>query len=128
MSDEVGNPEDRFSHNEVQLLEGLSWFHGILTLPQPSAVIQNIWLHILASLRENLSSGFQTRFDTNLEVQQQKMARDCTIYVAKTKVLISCVVTSKRICDFVFTCKSRLSHDPAHVMSCCMITVWASYS
>ena len=38
----------------------------------------------------------------------QKMARDlgmnrnCTIYVAKTKALISCTVTAQLICTFVF--------------------------
>ena len=37
--------------------------------------------------------------------------RDCTIYVAKTKVLISCVVTAQLICIFVFAyAKSRFSH------------------
>ena len=28
---------------------------------------------------------------------------DCAIYVAKTKVLISCAVTAQLICTFVFT-------------------------
>ena len=35
--------------------------------------------------------------------------------VAKTKALISCVVTIHLICAFVFAyAKSRFSHDPAH--------------
>ena len=39
---------------------------------------------------------------------------DCTIYVAKTKVLISCAVTAQLICAFVFAyAKSRSSHDAA---------------
>ena len=44
--------------------------------------------------------------------------RDCTIGVAKTKALISFVVTAKLICDFVFAyAKSRFSHDVAHMYS-----------
>ena len=55
--------------------------------------------------------------DTHQAVQPQKMARDwkfriCTIYVAKTKALISRAVTGLRLCfrmcAFVFACaKSR---------------------
>ena len=42
--------------------------------------------------------------------------RDCTIYVAKTKALISFAVTAKLICVFVFVyAKSRFSHDAAHI-------------
>ena len=42
--------------------------------------------------------------------------RDCTIYVAKTKALISFVVTAKLICVFVFAYgKSRFSHDEAQI-------------
>ena len=41
--------------------------------------------------------------------------RDCTIYVAKTKALISFAVTTKLICVFVFAyAKIRFSHDKAH--------------
>ena len=40
--------------------------------------------------------------------------RGCTIYLAKTKALISCMVTAQLICVFVFTyAKSRFSHDVA---------------
>ena len=61
-------------------------------------------------MRENLSSGFLTRSNTNRAVQPQKItiglrfgkSRDCTIYVAKTKVLISCAVTMQLICAYVF--------------------------
>ena len=43
--------------------------------------------------------------------------RDCTIYVAKAKALISCAVTAQLICSFVLAyAKSRLSHDTAHIM------------
>ena len=42
--------------------------------------------------------------------------RDCNIYVAKTKALISCAVTAQRICFFVFAyAKSRFSHNEAHM-------------
>ena len=41
--------------------------------------------------------------------------RDCTIYVANTKVLISCTVTTQLICTFVFAyAKILFSHDVAH--------------
>ena len=75
--------------------------------------------------RENLL--FPTRSDTNWAVQTQKMTRlgildlggrvivVCTIYVAKTKVLISWTVTTQLICAFVFAyAKSRISNDAAH--------------
>ena len=43
---------------------------------------------------------------------------DCTIYVAKTKALISFAVTAKLICVFVFAyAKSRFSHDAAHLLA-----------
>ena len=42
--------------------------------------------------------------------------RDCTIYVAKTKGLISFAVTAKLICVFVFAyAKGRFSHDAAQL-------------
>ena len=41
--------------------------------------------------------------------------RICTIYVAKTKALISFTVTAKLICVFVFAyAKIRFTHDEAH--------------
>ena len=68
-----------------------------------------------------------TRSDTNPAVQSQKMARglkfgcgkwrDCTIYVAKTKALISFAVTAKLICVFVFPyAKCWFSHEAAHIL------------
>ena len=73
-----------------------------------------------------LTFWFSTRSDTNRAVQSQKMARglnfgfrkkrDCTIYVAKTKALISFAVTAKLICVFVFAYAQRLfSHDVAQI-------------
>ena len=42
--------------------------------------------------------------------------RDCAIYVAQTKALISFAVTVKLICVFVFVyVKCRFSHDAAHL-------------
>ena len=42
--------------------------------------------------------------------------RYCTIYVAKTKTLISCAVTAQLICTFVVAyAKSRISHDAANL-------------
>ena len=68
---------------------------------------------------------FLTRSDTKVAVQSQKIAkglnfgfrkkRDCTIYVAKAKALISFAVTAKLICVFVFAyAKHWFSHDAAH--------------
>ena len=46
-----------------------------------------------------------------------KKKRDCTIYVAKTKALISCEVTAYLICAFAFAyTKGRFSHDAAHLV------------
>ena len=43
---------------------------------------------------------------------------DCTIRTAKTKALISFVVTAKLICVLVFAyAKIRFSHDAAHIMA-----------
>ena len=65
---------------------------------------------------------FPTWSDTNQAVQLQKMARglkfwmDHTIYVAKTKALISFAVTAKLICVFVFAYAKRcFPHDAAHI-------------
>ena len=69
---------------------------------------------------------FSTRSETNRAVQSQKMARclkfqirkkrGCTIYVAKTKALISFAATERLICVFVFTCAKRwFSHDAAQL-------------
>ena len=79
-----------------------------------------------------MSLGFPTRSDTNRAVQPQKTVRglkfqdlgsryvdkrDCTIYIAKTKALISCAVTAQLICVFVFAyAKRRFSHDAAHLI------------
>ena len=56
--------------------------------------------------------GLPTYSDTNQALQPQKMdrdmqfgfrkKRDCTIYEAKTKALISCAVTGQLIFAFVF--------------------------
>ena len=44
-----------------------------------------------------------------------KSYRDCAIYVAKTKELISCPVSAQLVCTFVFAyAKSRFSHDAAN--------------
>ena len=72
--------------------------------------------------------GFLTRYQKKKKntVQSQKIARDLkfrkyrndTIYVAKTKVLISCTVTIQLICAFVIAyAKSRFSRDVANILS-----------
>ena len=74
-----------------------------------------------------MSSWFLARSDTNRAVQPQKMARGLKFrileveglyYVAKTKALISCMVTTQLICTYVFAyTKSRFSPDAAHRFS-----------
>ena len=52
----------------------------------------------------------------SLENFGSRKKRDCNIYVAKTKALISFVVTAKLICVFVFAyAKSWFSHNEAHL-------------
>ena len=53
-----------------------------------------------AAIGKTCLCGIPPRSDTNRAVQPQK--RDCTIYVAKIKALISCTVTAQLICVFVF--------------------------
>ena len=52
-----------------------------------------------------------------LEIFGFRKKRDCTIFVVKTKVLVSCAVTAQLICTFIFTyAKIRFSHDEAHML------------
>ena len=49
---------------------------------------------------------------------------DCTIYVAKTKALISCAVTAHLIWVFVFSkVKSRFSHDAIQLIKWYLKTI-----
>ena len=77
-------------------------------------------------LLENLSSGFPTSSDTNQAVRLQKIVaglnflirkyRDCTIYVVKTKALISCRATAQLVWAFVLAyARSRFFHDAAQM-------------
>ena len=75
-----------------------------------------------------LSSGFLTKSETNRTVQLQKkpeisdlgsrgIVLSC-ICVAKTKALISYLVSLQLICPFVVAyVKSRFSHDAAHIIA-----------
>ena len=77
--------------------------------------------------------GIADRSDTNRAKQPQMMVRglkfqivmrDCSTYVVKTKALISCAVTAKLICVFVFAsinAKSRFSPVTAQI---CLIFDW----
>ena len=49
---------------------------------------------------------------------------DCTIYVVKTKTLISCSVM--RLCFSIYTCmqKNRFSYDPAHISQSKILRLW----
>ena len=101
------------------------WFNVPISnsLVRPTTSLQSLVLTIIAAKRENQSSGFPTRSDTNQAVQSQKKARclkfriyvEEELYYAKTKVLISFAVTAKLICTFVFAqAKIQFSHDTAH--------------
>ena len=74
-----------------------------------------------------LTSPTQTRLYSHrswLEASNDGFSkkRNHTIYVAKIKVLISCMVTAQLICTFVFTyAKSRFSHDATHMCLCSAI-------
>ena len=67
---------------------------------------------------ENMFLGFLNRADTNHSAKLHKMVRglefrfrkwkDCIIYVAKTKVLVSCA--------FVFAYAKKRSHDEAQMI------------
>ena len=47
-------------------------------------------------------------------------SRDCTIYIAKTKVLISYTVTAQLICAFFFAYAKRVfAHDTAQILALC---------
>ena len=48
---------------------------------------------------------------------------DCTIYVAKTKALVTSAVTAQLISAFVLAyAKRRFSHDTAHM--CFLLSDW----
>ena len=54
---------------------------------------------------------------------------DCTIYVAKTKALISFAVTAKLICVFVFACaKGWFSHDADYLNLKCKLNFIDQFS
>ena len=61
---------------------------------------------------------FPARYDTNRAVQTQKKAGDLGSrgsVMTLPMYRISCAVTAKLICDFVFAySKNRFSHDAAH--------------
>ena len=93
-----------------------------------------IFIRLCELLHEkNCLLGFPTRSYENLAVKPKKMVRlrlqilnsgstlrncYCTIYVAKTKVLlISCMATAQLICLLVFAyAKSKFSHGVVHVV------------
>ena len=79
-------------------------------------------------MRENRSSGFTTRFDTNLPVQSEKKVRSLKFWLQVEEELyypysenkgadqLRSTVTAKLICAFVFAlAKVRSSHDAAHI-------------
>ena len=68
-------------------------------------------------------SGFSTLPDTNqrrwLEAGNRgfRKYKDCKIYAAKTKALISCAITVQQICAFVFAyAKTMFFHKEAQIV------------
>ena len=90
-------------------------------------LVYRIFLYKMSLVVRKPVFGFSDHVRHKPAVQSQKMAislkflfrkqRNCTSYVAKTKALISLVVTAKLICVFAFAyAKSRFSHDEAQLM------------
>ena len=72
-----------------------------------------LWGFLPGSTQTGLCSHRRWLEDRNFGFRKK---RDCTIFVAKTKALISCAVTTQLICTFVFTyAKSRFSYDMAQL-------------
>ena len=70
----------------------------------------------LRGFRSGLTKTGQYSFRKRQEGFKKK--RNCTIRVAKTKVLISFAVTAKLVCAFAFAyAKIRFSHDAAQIES-----------
>ena len=79
----------------------------------------------MGCIMRNLSYWALTRSDTNWAVQPQNTTRGLKFgikedeglyYIAKTKVLINCIVTGQLICAYVFAyAKSRFPNDAAHM-------------
>ena len=66
-------------------------------------------------MRENLSSGFLIRSDTNQVVQPQKMARGLKFQNTEVEGLY--YLCRQLVCAFVFVyAKSRFSHDAAQLI------------
>ena len=80
---------------------------------------------ILSRARENLSSGFPTRSDTNRTVQPHikargskfrtwEVARDCSVYEAKTKAPITAQPNLSFVFAYAKNKNNRFSNDAAH--------------
>ena len=122
MSDLIKNP-DRFSHDAAHISD-------ILTRPGlPPPLRKHSYGELILLKFERKLSGFrpgttQTRLYSYrrwLEALNFRFRkkRDCTIYVSKTKALISfaVAVTAKLICVFVFVYAKRwFSHDAAQIL------------
>ena len=53
-------------------------------------------------MRENKQFGFTTRFDKNGLLSHRSRLEGVVLFVSKTKMLLSCAVTARLICVFVF--------------------------
>ena len=123
MSDQVRNPEDRFSHNEAHLSTAKQFCHFDLR-------IRLLFFHKnqsycrfyepccektgLRGFRPGPTQPVCTATEDGLKLEISDL--ESSIRVGKTKALISYAVTAKLICVFVFAyAKSRFSHNEAHI-------------
>ena len=103
MSDQVGNHEDRFSHNEAHIKLG-----STSLLNAPSALLigmsrslfcvqfsHEAATELLTASWENLSSGIPTRSDTKRAVQPQKMARNLKVRIEEVEMVLSMLHSSE---------------------------------
>ena len=116
----------------------LSYYGNIGIYVQGSLMHKTGDSHQVSRVTRKSVDGFSDMVSTNRDVQSQKMARGLTfrikevkglyylsliskdldtyssIYVAKTKALISCAITVQLICALVFHMQTlRFSHDAA---------------
>ena len=76
--------------------------------------------HVVSEQVRHKSGCTITEAGWNLEI-----SRKCTIYIAKTKKLISFAVTAKLICIFVFTyADCWFSHETAHMKRVCVFSIY----
>ena len=94
-----------------------------------SLLVCPIFITKCAVSRENLSSRFPTRSDTNRAVQPQKITRGLKFLIqevevcSKKKGTDQLRGTTQLICAFVFAYANRFSHDTAHILETSIVEI-----